>query len=78
MTERREAVGELSDEELVTRFREIKADSGGADPDFTPPGDGGHNEIRDEMERRGLAPDREDVIPDAESVSEDPIVDDHA
>jgi len=78
MTERSDAVGDLSDEELVSRFREIKSDVGGADPDLTPPHEGADSEIRDEMERRGLAPDREDVIPDDESVSEDPIVDDHA
>jgi hypothetical protein len=75
--ERREEIAELSDEELVSRFREIKADAGGADPDLTPPDDD-HGEIREEMDRRGLAPDREDVIPDDESVSEDPIVEDHA
>jgi len=73
-----EAVGELSDEELVSRFREIKSEVGGTDPGLTPPDGAVDTEIRDEMERRGLAPDREDVIPDDESVSEDPIVDDHA
>jgi hypothetical protein len=78
MGERSESVGDLSDEELVSRFREIKSDIGGGDPELTPPGERVDTEIRDEMERRGLAPDREDVIPDDESVSEDPIVDDHA
>jgi hypothetical protein len=78
MTERKEPVAELSDDELVSRFREIKSEAGGTDPGLTPPDDGVDSEIRDEMERRGLAPDREDVIPDAESVSGDPIVDDHA
>lgn len=78
MTERSEAVGDLSDEELVSRFREIKSDVGGADPELTPPDDGAHSKIRDEMERRGLAPDREDLIPDDDSPSKDPIVEDHA
>jgi hypothetical protein len=78
VTERTEAVGDLSDDELVSRFREIKSDAGGADPDLTPPDEGADSEIRDEMKRRGLAPDREDVIPDDESVSVDPIVTDHA
>jgi hypothetical protein len=78
MTESKKAVGELSDEELVSRFRELKSEVGGADPELTPPDGGADSEIRGEMERRGLAPDREDVIPDDESVSEDPIVDDHA
>ena len=78
MAERKEAVGDLSDEELVSRFREIKSELGGTDPGLTPPHDGVDSEIRDEIERRGIAPDREDVIPDDESVSKDPIVDDHA
>jgi hypothetical protein len=78
MSERSESVGDLSDEELVSRFREIKSEVGGADPELTPPERGADSEIRDEMERRGLSPDREDVIPDDESDSEDPIVDDHA
>lgn len=70
-------LGSLSDEELVERFREAKGEGSGGDPALTPPdvvvG------IREEMERRGIAPDREDVVPDSESVDEDdPVVDDRA
>lgn len=66
----------LSDEELVERFRKAKTEATGSDPALTPPDEAGP--IRDEMERRGLAPDREDVIPDRESPESDPVVDDHA
>ena len=66
----------LSDEQLVERFRKAKAEATGGDPALTPPDDAGP--IRDEMERRGIAPDREDVVPDSESPEADPVVDDHA
>ncbi len=67
----------LSDEDLVARFREAKSQGSGSDPAFTPPDT--DDAIRKEMERRGIAPDREDVVPDSESVHEDdPVVDDHA
>lgn len=67
----------LSDEDLVARFREAKSQGIGSDPAFTPPDT--DDAIRKEMERRGIAPDREDVVPDSESVHEDdPVVDDHA
>lgn len=64
----------LSDEELVDRFRAIKTEVGGSDPGLIPP-DGKNDPIRAEMERRGLAPDREDVIPDDESRIESPAGD---
>lgn len=75
--ERHGDLTELSDEELIDRFRSAKSETGGADPAFTPPGDGAEDPIRVEMERRGLAPDREDVIP-AEEVPGDTVVEDDA
>ena len=69
---------EISDDELVARFRELKTDGPGGDPELTPPDRRDGDAIREEMERRGLAPDREDVIPDDESPEDDPIVEDHA
>ena len=79
MTENRVALSELSDEDLVARFREAKSEAGGADPALTPHGGpDGVGAIRSEMERRGLAPDREDLIPDDQSLRFDPIVEDDA
>jgi hypothetical protein len=78
MTESKEDLSKLRDEELIARFRDLMSQVGGTDPELTPPDDGSHSPVRDEMERRGLAPDREDVIPDEESPDSDPIVDDHA
>lgn len=79
MTENGVALSELSDEELVARFREMKSDAGGADPALTPHhGQDGGGAIRAEMEKRGLAPDREDLIPDDQSPQSDPIVEDDA
>ena len=69
---------EMSDDELIERFRELKAEGPGSDPELTPPDRSDGTAIREEMERRGLAPDREDVIPDDRSPEDDPIVDDHA
>lgn len=71
----REDLSKLSDEELVDRFRAAKTEAGGGDPGLTPP-DGLDDPIRIEMQRRGLAPDREDVIPHHESTSESPVEDD--
>lgn len=65
----------LSDEELVEKFRETKSEVGGKDPAFAPP-NGDDDPVRAELLRRGLAPDREDVIPDNESPSESPVEDD--
>jgi len=79
MTEKkRESLSKLSDDEVIARFRELKSDVGGSDPALTPLAEGSDGDVRDEMERRGLAPDREDVIPDDESPSSEPVVEDHA
>ena len=66
----------LDDDELVERFRRAKAEATGGDPGLTPPDDAGP--IREEMERRGIAPDREDVVPESDSAESDPVVDDRA
>jgi hypothetical protein len=72
MTEETE-LNALSDEELVARFQETKSDGSGSDPGLTPPDT--DNAVREEMERRGLAPDREDVVPDHDS-GNSPVEDD--
>lgn len=74
----KEDLREISDEELVERFRDLKTEGPGSDPELTPPDPSHTAAIREEMERRGLAPDREDVIPDDQGSEDDPVVDDHA
>lgn len=60
-------IEEWSDEELLEEFRYIKAELADEDPEYRD-GDGAPADvIEDEIRRRGLEPDREDVIPDAES-----------
>ena len=61
--EENEEVRGLDDEELIARYREMKADGSGDDPRLVPPEYGLGRALRRELERRGLAPDREDVIP---------------
>ena len=75
---KRISLSKLSDEEVIARFRELKSDVGGSDPALTPLAEESDGDIRDEMERRGLAPDREDLIPDDASPSSEPVVEDHA
>lgn len=71
-------IREISDDELVERFRELKTEGPGGDPELAPPERDHTDAIREEMERRGLAPDREDVVPDDQSPEDDPVVEDHA
>lgn len=78
MAENGNDIKALSDDQLVERYRQLKAEAGGDDPMLTPPDRGWDSAVREEMERRGLTPDREDIIPDSESPDEDPIVEDHA
>ena len=68
----------MTDEELIEAYRQVKTETGGKDPALTPPEHEPESAIREEMERRGLAPDREDVVPDTESAEGEPIVEDHA
>lgn len=68
----------MTDEELIRAYREGKTETAGLDPELAPPGDEAVGGIRDEMNRRGLTPDREDIIPDLESPESDPVVEDRA
>lgn len=72
------ALRRMTDEELVEAFQESKTETAGQDPALTPPGGEPISAIREEMERRGLAPDREDLVPDTESMTQEPIVEDRA
>lgn len=67
-----------TDEELLEIYREMKTEATGKDPALTPPAEGSQSAVREEMERRGLTPDREDIVPDMESPTEEPIVEDRA
>lgn len=72
------ALRRMTDEQLVEEYREMKAETTGADPSLSPPERDSVSAVREEMDRRGLSPDREDVIPDSESPNRDPIVEDRA
>lgn len=78
MAENGDGMKTLSDDELVARYRRLKAEGSGGNPELTPPDGGWDSEVSEEMERRGLTPDREDIIPDSESPRRDPVVEDHA
>jgi hypothetical protein len=65
--DRSRPIEEWSDDELLEEFRYIKAELADEDPEYRD-GDGAPADvIEEEMRRRGLEPDREDVIPDADS-----------
>ena len=68
----------MTDEELIHAYREERADTAGLDPDLTLPEDEPANAIREEMQRRGLAPDREDIVPAIDSHEQEPVVEDRA
>lgn len=72
------ALRRMTDEQLVEEYREMKAETTGADPSLSPPERDSVSAVREEMDRRGLSPNREDVIPDSESPNRDPIVEDRA
>lgn len=78
MAPERAELRKMTDDELIAAYRHYKDETAGQDPELTPPAESSESDIRDEMERRGLAPDREDVIPDHESVEEEPVVEDRA
>lgn len=65
-------IGEWSDEELVAEFRYIKGELAAEDPGYRDRDDAPAGIIEEEMRRRGLEPDREDVIPDAASPGREP------
>ncbi len=58
---------DMSDDQLIDEYRRLKDESSGQDPRFYP-GEKGltFDLVLAEMEERGLAPDREDVVPDAD------------
>lgn len=78
MADRGPELSQLSDEELIAEYRKLKTETGGADPAFNPPEQDPESDVREEMDRRGLSPDREDVVPDVESPKRDPVVEDRA
>ena len=60
-------IEEWSDDELIEQFRYIKAELADEDPHYRSGEDAPADVIEEEIQRRGLTPDREDVIPDASS-----------
>jgi hypothetical protein len=60
-------IEEWSDEELVAEYRYIKGELADEDPGYRDSEDAPADIIEEEIQRRGLSPDREDVIPDAAS-----------
>ena len=65
----------MTDEELVDHFREIKDDTAGQDPALTPSPDNPEIAVREELTRRGLAPDREEVVPPTDPTGDSKAVD---
>ena len=65
--DRSRPIEEWSDEELVEEFRYVKAELADEDPKYRDSDGAPADVIEDEIKRRGLEPDREDVIPDAAS-----------
>jgi hypothetical protein len=59
-----------SDEELVAHFRSIKGELTSGGPESRDSASA--LAIEEEMKRRGLTPDREDLIPDAGSLGREP------
>jgi hypothetical protein len=63
-------IGDWSDDRLIAEYRRLKDEMSGRDPRFHP---GEENPLVDqvlaELEERGLAPDREDMVPDNDSES---------
>lgn len=57
---------ELSDDELVERYQQMKTEGSGDDPRFVAADQGRKDALEHELVRRGLAPDREDLIPPAD------------
>jgi hypothetical protein len=67
----------MTNEELLDVHRRLSAESVGGHPGLTSPEEVPESAIREEMQRRGLVPDREDLIPDADAEGET-VVDDRA
>jgi hypothetical protein len=60
-------IEEWSDEELIAEYRHIKGELTGEDPGYGADDGPLAAIVEEELERRALSPDREDVIPDAAS-----------
>jgi hypothetical protein len=58
-------LSEWSDEELVAEYRHIKDEVSYELSDHSDKQDASAGALESELRRRGLEPDREDVIPDA-------------
>jgi hypothetical protein len=58
-------IEEWSDEELIAEYRHIKGELADEDPRYRDDDDAPGEVVEQEMDRRALSPDREDVIPDA-------------
>ncbi|MGH8873475.1 MAG: hypothetical protein ACRDWS_16055 [Acidimicrobiia bacterium] len=65
--DRSRPIEEWSDEEVVDEYRYIKGELADEDPEYRDAEDAPADIIEEEMKRRRLQPDREDVIPDASS-----------
>lgn len=74
-----EDLRQLGDEELIVRYQEMKTEGSGDDRRLVPTQSEQRNALERELERRGLAPDREDVIPTTDAGEDgDPMVRDQA
>lgn len=65
--DRSRPIEEWTNEELIDQFRYVKAELADEDPEYRNSEDAPADVIEKEIKRRGLTPDREDVIPDASS-----------
>ena len=65
--DRNRPIEDWSDDELVAEYRYIKAELADEDPEYRDSKGAPADVIEEEMKRRSLFPDREDVIPDAAS-----------
>jgi hypothetical protein len=66
-SDRSRPIEEWSDEELIAEFRYMKAVLSDENSEYREEESAPAGVIEAEIERRGLAPDREDVIPGASS-----------
>lgn len=62
-----ETVEDMSDEEVVEEFRKVKGELTSDDESAVELDSEYGRAVEEELDKRGLLPDREDVIPDDES-----------
>lgn len=70
--DRSRPIEQWKDEELVAEYRYIKGVLASEVPEYRDSDDAPAGVIEGEMKRRGITPDREDVIPDAGSAGREP------